>query len=313
MAGINTEDRKVAIILCSLNGAAYIRDQLESIKNQTHKNWDLWVFDDGSTDETIKIVQDFDEKLKANKLFYSLGPNKGFAQNFVQGILEACEGYDFISLSDQDDIWHAKKLERAIEMLCQYDLSKPVLYGSRTKLVDAQGSDIGLSKFYGNPPSLANALVQNIAGGNTMVFNKQVVQLLSNIPKDAYIASHDWLIYQLVMLADGHFYYDQSAYIDYRQHESNLVGSNMAAIGKIKRLFTFLSGKKKSDYTRNLDLLTSVEITKTEDAKQLLFTFLRRRNSNLFVRLKFCVEPLVARQSKVESAILIFGLILGLA
>jgi len=312
MTYLHDEDCKVAIILCTLNGAAFIKDQLESIQNQTHKNWDLWVFDDGSTDQTREIVQAFEEELKTNQLFWCKGPNKGFARNFIQGILTVGEGYDFISLSDQDDIWYANKLERALEMLCQYDLSEPVLYGSRTKLIDAQGKDIGLSKFYGNPPSLANALVQNIAGGNTMVFNKQVVDLLANIPEDADVVSHDWLIYQLVMLADGHFHYDQFAYIEYRQHERNLIGNNMSAIGKVRRLITFLSGKKKSDFTRNLDLLTSLKITTTENSKQLLFTFSQRRNSHFIVRLKFGLEPLVARQSKIESVILIFGLILGL-
>lgn len=78
---------------------------------------------------------------------------------------------DYFAFSDQDDIWLPEKLSRAIGMLEKLPPNTPSLYGSRTQLINAQGEIIGISKLIPHELSFNNALVQNVAGGNTMVFN----------------------------------------------------------------------------------------------------------------------------------------------
>ncbi len=100
---------KLSIIISTYNGTKYISDQLESIRNQTRLPDEVLIYDDGSTDDTVRIIQDFIDK-------YSLSgwhlirneKNKGWKQNFKDGIL-SCQG-DLIFPSDQDDIWLPTKL-----------------------------------------------------------------------------------------------------------------------------------------------------------------------------------------------------------
>ena len=106
----------------------------------------------------------------------------------------AIEG-DYYALSDQDDVWHPHKLSRARSFLMKASAAAPFVYCSRTRLIDEQGTEIGLSPLFKKPLHFRNALTQSIAGGNTMVFNEVVRQELMRAGPDANAASHDWWIY----------------------------------------------------------------------------------------------------------------------
>lgn len=306
-------DNKVAIILCTYNGEEFIREQLDSIYAQNHKNWELWVFDDGSTDKTIEIVKAYQKAWVDKDIHIAKGPRQGFAWNFLCAIEHMPSDANFIAFSDQDDIWKTDKLSRALITLQTMPLDKPCLYGSRTALINEAGAAQGLSKYYGRTPSIKNALVQNIAGGNTMVFNKPMANLLLKIPKNRTFTAHDWLAYQIVMLAGGAFYYDQHSTVLYRQHQQNLIGSNIAISGKFQRLFKFLTGAKKREYIKNLNVLAELEIDKDEQAELIFEKFNIRRKSGFLKRLQFIIDPIVHRQHKSETIILVIGLLLGLA
>ena len=79
---------------------------------------------------------------------------------------------EFFAYADQDDIWEADKLERAMKWLQTVPRHIPALYGSRTQLVDERNQYIGYSPLFGRSPSFENALVHNVAGGNPMVFHR---------------------------------------------------------------------------------------------------------------------------------------------
>lgn len=233
----------LAIILCTYNGEKFLQEQLDSFKAQTFKNWSLFVYDDGSKDRTKDLVENYIHTQKQNHIkLISNNPCLGFAKNFLQGINTTPHHFDYYALSDQDDVWMSKKLERGIDYLKTIPQNIPALYCTRTLLVDSNAKTIGLSPCFNQPPSFSNALVQSIAGGNTMIFNKAAHELIAKISHDTAVISHDWFIYQLITGAGGHVYYDSEPSLLYRQHGNNIIGSNIGIFARILRIRKLMNG-----------------------------------------------------------------------
>jgi glycosyltransferase involved in cell wall biosynthesis len=135
-AGVILKDRdftpSVAILLCTYNGARFVKGQLDSYERQDHQNWQLWVSDDGSADETLSILEEYKNKWPKNKLKLFVGPQKGFAANYLSLVLRKEIIADYYAFSDQDDIWQDTKLSRAIKLLKNAEQKSPALYCSRT-------------------------------------------------------------------------------------------------------------------------------------------------------------------------------------
>ena len=115
------------------------------------------------------------------------------------------------------------------------------------RLIDEAGKPIGLSPLFKAPLSFENALVQSIAGGNTMLFNEETRKLLATTRESSHIVSHDWWSYILVTGCGGEVCYDPESTLNYRQHSQNLIGSNISIRGRLQRLRRLLKGtfKKK--------------------------------------------------------------------
>lgn len=174
---------KVAILLCTYHGQHYLADQLDSFANQTYSNWEVWASDDSSQDDTHTILESYKAKWGGDQLSIHFGPAEGFVANFLSLTCKASIQSDFYAYSDQDDIWKVNKLQRAVDWLSTISANVPALYCSRTQLVDAIGNHIGLSPLFTKPPSFANALMQNIGGGNTMVLTMQHVSFCVRLVK----------------------------------------------------------------------------------------------------------------------------------
>jgi glycosyltransferase involved in cell wall biosynthesis len=250
---------RVAILMCTFNGERFITAQLESILTQTHQNWTLWVSDDGSTDQTLKILRETQVQWGADRLKIVEGPRKGFARNFLSLACRTEIEADYFAFSDQDDIWLPEKLSRAVRMLKSLSQNKPALYGSRTQLINAQDEIIGISTLIPHELSFHNALVQNVAGGNTMVFNQQLRDIVQFAGPDLDIVSHDWWLYLVATAMQGKVVFDQQPFILYRQHRGNLVGANVSITAKLNRLMHLLTGRLKGWIHRNQACLQSIE------------------------------------------------------
>src|SRR5262245_13136920 len=203
---MSKDDFSVAILLGILEGARFLPAQLASFERQTHKNWFVVASDDGSTDESIRVLEKFRDA-RGGLVTICNGPSGGFAANFLSLICRAELKANYYALSDQDDVWEDDKLARALAWLSQMPPQIPALYGSRTSLIDADGRFIGKSPLFRKPPAFANALVQNIAGGNTMVFNEAARHLVIQAGGVLAIQSHDWWLYLLVTAAGGVVHY----------------------------------------------------------------------------------------------------------
>jgi len=172
----------VHILLATYNGARYLAEQLESIARQTHSAWTLTVSDDGSTDDTLDIVQRFATQV-TQPVSLLQGPKEGSSTaNFCHLVAQAPTDnvQDLYAFCDQDDVWHDDKLQRAVQWHAQHPSQSVRLYCGRTQYVNEQLQPIGLSPSIKRPPSFGNALVQNIASGNTMVFSHAVLMAQKN-------------------------------------------------------------------------------------------------------------------------------------
>lgn len=269
---------QVTILMATYNGAAYLKEQLDSIKQQTHTRWQIIASDDGSSDETLNLLHAYGVKTIH-------GPHKGFAANFMSLVRTAPLDSEFYAFSDQDDVWAPEKLTRALHCLSSYPQEVPALYCGRTHLVNESLISIGYSPLFKKSPHFKNALVQNIGGGNTMVFNKKALELLQQLPEDDPIVAHDWWAYLLVSGAGGNIYYDEKPYIDYRQHQANLIGSNRGWRAQVLRLRSLFKGKLKSWLDSNSKNLSNLSHVLTPDNKRTFEAFEAMRGNRSLLKL----------------------------
>lgn len=287
----------VAILMCTFNGELYLKEQLDSFQTQDYQDWILYVSDDGSTDQTLPILKSYQKLWGKHKLHILKGPRRGFQKNFISLITSKKIHADFYVLSDQDDVWLPLKITTAIRYLQKQDQSRPQLYCSRTSYVSKKLKFIKYSDLFLKPPSFHNAIVQSIAGGNTMAYNNALKKILS-LFLEVKIVSHDWWLYILCEFSNGQTYYDQNSYILYRQHEKSLIGANTTWLAKIKRLYMLLSGKfiQYNDCHYEAFNTISLKIAKPRHM-QLIDRFYSDRHKNLKTRLMMIRELGLYRQT----------------
>lgn len=288
---------KVAVLLCTRNGQNYLADQLESFAAQTHSNWELSASDDDSQDSTRAILESFLGKWGSDRLTVHFGPAEGFVANFISLTCEASIEADFFAYSDQDDVWEPEKLERAVSWLQTIPSHVPALYCSRTRLVDADNNEIGLSPLFSKPPGFANALMQNIGGGNTMVFNNAARTLLSEASRVTPIVTHDWWAYMVITGCGGQVFYDSTPTLRYRQHGSNLVGMNANWPARFKRIRMLFQGRFRSWNDGNIAALRKLQHLLTPKNRKILEQFAEARNMSLVPRLIHLKRSGIYRQT----------------
>jgi glycosyltransferase involved in cell wall biosynthesis len=276
---------KIAILLCTFHGQRYLADQLDSIERQTYRHWEVWASDDGSQDDTHAILADYQSKWGEARLSVHYGPAGGFAANFLYLTCKTGIEADCYAYSDQDDIWESDKLQRAMDWLRTVPKDVPGLYCSRTRLVDADNRDIGLSPLFSKPPSFANALMQNIGGGNTMVFNKAARLLLREAGEHVNVVSHDSWVYMVVTGCGGKIKYDTHPSLRYRQHGGNIVGMNSDWASRRARMRLLWQGQFRAWNDRHLLALQRLRSRLTPESRRTLDLLARARKSSLVPRL----------------------------
>ena len=110
-------DLSTSVVLATYNGEKFILDQLESIRKQTIKVDEVLISDDGSTDDTVRIIENYISKhnLATNWYITQNKKNKGYAKNFFDTAIRASN--NFIFFCDQDDIWELDKVEKMLDVL----------------------------------------------------------------------------------------------------------------------------------------------------------------------------------------------------
>ncbi|MTW14123.1 glycosyltransferase [Pseudoduganella eburnea] len=282
---VNDALPKVAILLCTYHGQHYLSEQLDSIEGQTHRNWEVWVSDDGSHDNTHTILERYQEKWGNGRISINYGPAEGFVSNFLSLACRNDIQAEFYAFSDQDDIWEADKLQRAVAWLRSVPEGVPALYCSRTRLVDAGNRDMGLSPLFSKPPSFANALIQSIAGANTMVFNDAARRLLCKAGENVEVVSHDSWAYMVVTGCGGVVNYDAYPSLRYRQHDNNAVGTNSTWAARLVRIRMLWRGHLRTWNDRHLVALQHLHPHLTPESRHTLDLLAQARKRSLVPRL----------------------------
>jgi len=302
---------RVAILLCTYHGQHYLAEQLDSFAAQSHANWDVWASDDGSKDDTRSILEAYRSNWGAGRLSIHLGPAEGFAANFLSLTCNASIDADFYAYSDQDDVWEADKLARAVQWLESVPVDVPALYCSRPRLVDAENNEIGVSPHFTKAPSFANALMQNIGGGDTMVFNKAARMLLCEAGENKSVITHDWWAYMVVTGYGGRVFYDSKPTLRYRQHGGNLVGTNSNWAARLKRIRVLFQGRFKHWNDCNISALLTLEHRLTAENRKILQRFADARGMSLIPRLIHLKRSGIYRQTLLGNIGLVAAAILG--
>jgi glycosyltransferase involved in cell wall biosynthesis len=264
--------QNVAILLCTHNGEKYLSEQLDSILKQKDITPHIYISDDNSTDNTIKIIKQFKKKYPNNfKILFKVN-FKSVCKNFLY-LIKKVKNYKYYAFSDQDDVWMEDKLKQALLILNQgYDL-----YCGRTSITDQKLQFQSFSTLIQKKPSFQNAIVENISGGNTMVFNYKIFKLLKK-NSNASIIMHDWWAYILSTFAGFNIFYDPNAYILYRQHSANYSGEAISFISMLKRkifrgLIFGLLGYYKDSSTKHINELSKIQNIGTKENIKTLNSF----------------------------------------
>lgn len=276
---------KVAVLMCTMQGQHFLAEQLNSIATQTHPSWAIWASDDGSDDHTHAILEYYQSHWGEDRVSIHAGPEEGSTANFLSLTCRADIDADYFAYADQDDVWESDKLERAVAWLKTIPEDVPALYGSRTLLVDARNQHIGYSPLFEREPSFRNALVQSIAGGNTMVFNRAARDLLRSAGEAVEAITHDWWAYMLVTSCGGQVHYDAHPTVRYRQHSANQFGSNADVGAQLRRARLLLQGRFRGWVDANLRALQRVRHMMTPENQQVLDEFTRARQRWVGARL----------------------------
>ena len=267
---------RVAVLLAAFRDARFLPQQLASIHAQNHRNLDLWVSRDCDDREIGRILQRYAPAFPPGRFSVRPGPRKGAAANFLSMAFDPAIEADYFAWCDQDDVWEEDKLARAVAALEKSPARIPALYASRSQLIDAQGRRLGLTSLRNRrPASFANALVESIAGGHTMVLNRSARDLLRTAGIDD-IPYHDWWTYMLVTGAGGHVHYDPCPHVRYRLHDGNHTGTGTSLPGRLwRRLRHSLSGRTSSIRRANIRALREARHVLTADNARRLDMFSR--------------------------------------
>lgn len=297
-----------AVLMSVYNGARFLREQIQSIENQSARHIDLWVSDDGSSDATRAILEEAAAGWSKGAFHIIDGPCQGFSENFRSLMRDDRIDADYVAFSDQDDIWDPDKLEAAVRVISCYKPDHPALYGGRTRIVDETGVPIGLSPHFRLEPAFANALVQNIAGGNTMVINRAGWSLLSESARRTSFVSHDWWCYLIISGTGGTVFYDEDPHIGYRQHGQNLVGDNISWRSRLHRLGMLFRGRMAAYGDHNLSGLMRCTDLLTDEALAIVqeFQTIRTERSPMR-RLRRLHDSQIYRQTRLENLGLFFA------
>lgn len=287
---------KVQILMSTYNGEKYLKQQLDSILNQTYPNIYVLVRDDGSTDSTTAILQKYADAHE-NIMFYA-GKNIGVIQSFFDLLRASDDTADFYGFADQDDVWLPQKIERAVEKLKLKNTDKPLLYCSDTNITDEQLHF--LKKDDKEPrPSWGNALVQNICTGCTAVINKELRDIVKGT-RPQQIVMHDWWLYLTAELY-GETVYDNEAYIKYRQHGKNVQGVKKSKLEIWKYRIGQLSEKRGHIYTQ----LEEVKkwYVGYDESKEFLLELVLGAKSGVVNRIRLIRNRAIYRNNKMDDLV----------
>jgi hypothetical protein len=291
----------VTVLLALYNGCAHLEEQLQSYLDQSLRPARVLASDDHPGDGTGAAFLQFVETHPSpvtGQWDLIPGPGHGPTANFLHLLrkVDAAQT-DYVALSDQDDIWLPDKLNSAVAKIAPHD-NHPVLLGTRSWEWHADSKRRKISRQVPAPWSFPHALMQNYAGGNTMVLNRAALDLVQAALalEGPCPAVHDWWLYQLISGAGGTVLLDPVPQLLYRQHAGNHIGANSGIPSKLLRFWLMLRGTYRGWMTQNLATLVAQQELLTPASRDLLHRLLQDRDGPLITRLRLLAQTPLHRK-----------------
>lgn len=266
-----SNDKSVLVLLSTYNGEKYLSEQLESLFRQQGVNLFILVRDDGSSDSTLKILNEYSSD--HHNITILSEDNIGCALSFNRLMSYAytvMAKFDYYAFCDQDDVWDEDKLFRAVVNLDKYEKKSLRLYTSAYRVVD-ENLNFQYNQNFSYRHSLGEALMMINTMGCTQVFSKELLEQAikrSNIEESnsTDMPNHDGWMYLTAITLNSNIYHDSNPHINYRQHGNNVVGAFQASFkNRFKRI---LANKNIKSQISNILLYSFDNID--EEIEQLL-------------------------------------------
>ena len=265
--------------------------------NQTYKNIEIIIRDDGSKDSTVEIIKEYQEKYSNIKLIE--GKNIGFIKSFFE-LLKLGKA-DYYSYCDQDDFWMQNKIELAVEQLNEADDTKPNMVFGNSDYYDENMQFIKKGEEH-RTFSFKNSLYECVAQGMTMTINNKAKKMiLDNIPEKCLF--HDWWTY-MICSGFGQVLYNDETVVKYRRFQKNATAEGQGAIKvflwRIKNLF--LEGGMKDIKIQQLEYKKMFYEKLSDENKNILDIFVQEKY-NFFKAIRKMFYPHKIRRKLVDDAI----------
>lgn len=245
---------KIAILLAAYNGAQYLTEQLDSLLAQTNQDWITYIHDDGSTDGTVAVIDDYVARYPQKFVKIEGKSTGGAKQNFFY-LLSAVDA-PYLMCCDQDDVWLPEKVEVTYQAMKELEKEeagdkKPLLVFTELRVVDGRLQTIAerMSDYQQldcTNTTLNRMLIQNVVTGCTMMINCRLKDMMLHYQNMEHIIMHDWWA-ALIAAKYGRLSYVEMPCICYRQHEDNSVGAKRAgSFEYIKKRLRNIDDIKKS-------------------------------------------------------------------
>lgn len=288
--------------MSTYNGERFIHEQIESILSQQGVDVSLLVRDDGSSDATLNILQEYQSK---GKLTFYTGQNLGPALSFMH-LLQHAPSSSYYAFADQDDVWLPEKLAVAISQL--EDKTNPMLYFCQTQLTDAELHPIK-SVIIHPYMTFGESLIYKFIGGCTMVMNHPLRHALGlKLPK--IMPMHDIWIYSFALSIGAKVVFDSQPHIKYRQHSNNTVGQGQGALYEWTLRFHRLLGHDAKRYAQAVDLRDCYMPLITQENQKILNLFIKGKES-LSARVKMLLSKELRCSDKTTQRLFWINLLLN--
>lgn len=279
----------VDILMATYNGEAFVEEQVRSIMAQSFTNWRLLIHDDGSTDQTIAIIQQLQQEDSRIVLINDNVCNLGVARNFIHLVTYATARY--CMFCDQDDIWLPNKVETMIRAISDFDQTIPQVLYSNAYLWNNQRGVISDKNTLTYPTTIRQTLFLNTGiQGAASIFNYKMCEIIRQ-PLQFY-AMHDHVLL-LAGICFGEVHYLHQSLMFYRQHDNNVTGNAPGSIAKkiqlmwANRYVPLVS----SEHLKGLRAFYGCfQSNISTNDKQLINVFLSLPEKSWFARLKTIVQ-----------------------
>ena len=282
---------EIVTLMSTYNGERFIREQIDSILAQEGCEVTLLVRDDGSSDGTCAILQEYMDR---GLLHWYTGENLGPAKSFLDLVMQAPVA-EYYAFADQDDIWDTDKLAIGIESL--KDCQGPACYGANSRLVDINGVSLNIltdrrAKGIVRPLNcLLSALLHGGITGCTMVMNRTLIDVVQRCGAPNKVIMHDLFIQQICCSLGGAMLFDGRPHMNYRQHGRNTVGVQITVLQKVRGRLWGVFGKKPVTSDEVAEEILRLYQSELPASNISVIRRVANYRKNIFTRLSLAFSP----------------------